>query len=183
MNTPDPLALAAHLKHLRTQRDLTLQQLAEQSGISRATLSRIENGEVSPTADTLGRLAAAFALPISQLLAPLETDFPPLLRAAEQAVWRDESRDFTRRALSPPSGRLQLELIACSIGPQQRIAYDAPAFAGHEHHLVLLEGALAVTIEGVRHELAPGDCLRYRLTGSSAFETGALSARYIIALA
>ncbi len=175
--------LADHLRALRGERGLTLQDLADSSGVSRATLSRIENGDVSPTAETLGRLAAAFSLPISRLLAPMERGFPALVRHGDQSVWRDPHHRYTRRILSPPSGQLTLEMIECTIEPHQRISYDRPAVANHEHHLVLLSGALALTVDGVRHELRPGDCLRYRLAGASCFETGDLPARYVIALA
>jgi len=177
------LPLAEHLRMLRTDRGLTLQALAISSGVSRATLSRIENCEVSPTAETLGRLASAFALPLSQILAPLEPDFPPLVRYADQRVWDDREHGFTRRSLSPPSRQLKLEMIECVIEPHQRITYDRPAFPGHEHHLVLLSGALLLTVDGVRRELGPCDCLRYRLRGASSFETGDQPARYIIAMA
>ncbi len=179
----DYRALADHVRLLRTDRGLSLQDLALKSGVSRATLSRIENAEVSPTAETLGRLASAFALPLSQLLAPLEADFPPLIRRADQSTWSDREHGFTRRSLSPPSGQLKLEMIECEIAAGQRIVYDRPAFLGHEHHLVLLAGALALTVDGVRHDLRPGDCLRYRLRGASTFETGEQPARYIIAMA
>lgn len=180
---PDSRALAEHLRRLRTDLGMSLQDLAATSGISRATLSRIENAEVSPTAETLGRLASAFALPISRLLAPLEPDFPPLVRHADQSVWSDRANWFTRRIVSPPGGRLTLEMIECTIAPGQRIAYERAAFPGHEHHLLLLAGALTLTVDGVRHDLRPGDCLRYRLRGPSTFETGAEPARYIIAMA
>lgn len=175
--------LADHLRGLRVDRGLTLQDLADGSGVSRATLSRIENGDVSPTAETLGRLATAFGLPISQLLAPMEKGFPALVRHAEQSVWRDPCHGYSRRILSPPNGQLTLEMIECVIEPRQRIVYDRPAVANHEHHLVLLSGALSLTVDGERHELRAGDCLRYRLIGASCFETGDQPARYIIALA
>jgi len=176
-------ALADHLRKLRTDRGLRLQDLADNSGVSRATLSRIENGDVSPTAETLGRLASALALPLSQLLAPLDPDFPPLIRHADQSVWTDTSHGFTRRALSPPSGQLKLEMIECSIAPFQRIAYDNPALPNHEHHLTLLSGALFITVDGIKYSLSAGDCLRYRLRGASLFETDSLPAHYIIAMA
>jgi transcriptional regulator with XRE-family HTH domain len=176
-------ALARHLRMLRKDRGLTLDDLAAGSGISRASLSRIENGDVSPTAETLGRLASAFCLPLSQLLAPLEPDFQPLVRRTDQGIWSDQQNGFSRRALSPPSGRLRVELIECEIEPNRRISYERPAVPGHEHHLVLLSGALSMTIDGEQYELRPGDCLRYRLFGASSFETGEQSARYIIALA
>jgi transcriptional regulator with XRE-family HTH domain len=176
-------ALANHLRTLRADRGLTLQELAASSGVSRASLSRIENGEVSPTAETLGRLATALTLPLSQLLAPMEQGFSALVRRAEQSVWLDPDNGFSRRALSPPSNQLKLEMIECTIEPHRRIIYDQPAVPNHEHHLVLLSGALSLTVDGARHELLAGDCLRYRLRGSSCFETGAQSACYIIALA
>jgi len=176
-------ALADHLRKLRVDRGQSLQDLATESGVSRATLSRIENGEVSPTAETLGRLATAFALPFSQLLAPLEQGFTPLVRRAEQSVWTDQEHTFSRRAVSPPSARLQIEVIEGVIGPHQRIAYERPAIASHEHHLVLLSGELWLSVGGVRYNLKQGDCLRYRLLGESSFETGDACARYIIAMA
>lgn len=176
-------ALASHLRKLRTDRGLRLQDLADNSGVSRATLSRIENGDVSPTAETLGCLAAALALPISQLLAPLEADFPPLIRYADQSVWKDSTHGFSRRALSPPSGQLKLEVIECTLDPHQHIAYSSPALPNHEHHLILLSGALTITVDGIKYNLNVGDCLRYRLRVASSFETGDLPAHYIITMA
>ncbi|MGI4799339.1 MAG: helix-turn-helix domain-containing protein [Janthinobacterium lividum] len=175
--------LADHLKSVRTDRGFSLQDLSAKSSVSRATLSRIENAEVSPTAETLGRLASAFSLPLSQLLAPLEPGFPPVVRRENQSLWTDPSNGFIRRAVSPPSGQLKLEMIEAEIEPHQRITYDRPSISGHEHHLLLLAGALALTVDGVRYELRPGDCLRYRLQGASIFETSDHPARYIIAMA
>ena len=176
-------ALADHLRSLRAEHSLSLQDLASKSGVSRATLSRVENAEVSPTAETLGRLASAFALPLSRLLAPLEPGFPPLVRHADQSVWSDRGKGFSRRSVSPPSMQLKLEMIEGEIAPHQHISYERPAFPGHEHHLVLLSGGLILTVDGARHELHAGDCLRYRLRDASSFETREQPARYILALA
>jgi hypothetical protein len=45
----------------------------------------------------------------------------------------------------------------------------------------MLEGALTLTVDGIRHHMAPGDCLRYSLHGESLFETPADSgARYYL---
>ena len=51
--------IAQRLKSLRAERDWSLDELAKRSGVSRATLSRLENAEVSPTASVLGKLCAA----------------------------------------------------------------------------------------------------------------------------
>ncbi|MDU8914098.1 helix-turn-helix domain-containing protein [Aestuariicoccus sp. MJ-SS9] len=174
--------LASHLRGLREAHSLTLAALAERSGISRASLSRIENAEVSPTAETLGRLATVYALPISQLLSPLEQDFQPVQRRASQAVWRDPEHAFERRSVSPPNGQLSVELIEGVLGAGQRIAYAAPAIPGQEHHVYVLSGGMEVTVEGIAHDLRAGDCLRYKLFGETVFRTDKTPCKYVIAL-
>ena len=53
--------IAQRLRALRTERGWSLDELAQRSAVSRATLSRLENGEVSPTANVLGKLCGAYA--------------------------------------------------------------------------------------------------------------------------
>lgn len=174
--------LAERLKQLRTSRGWSLQELADKSGVSRSTLSRIENGEVSPTAETLGSLSRVYQTTITQLLAPLEAPFAPLIRRERQSVWSDKASGFTRRMVSPPGGTLSAEVIRGDIAANRTLSYDAPSVPGHEHHLVLISGSLTVTVESVAHDLAPGDCLRYQLFGASKFQTGADPASYLLFL-
>lgn len=178
----DSSKLATHLRNLREEHDMTLAVLAQRSGLSRATLSRIENADVSPTAETLGQLAAVYALPISQLLSPLEQGFQPVLRRVEQSIWHDPGRDFVRRSVSPSNGQLSIELIESQLGPEQLITYAAPAIPGQEHHVYVLSGQMEITVEGNAHDLGAGDCLRYILFGETIFRTSNASCRYVIAL-
>jgi len=181
-HTSDSSKLATHLRNLREEHGMTLAVLAERSGLSRATLSRIENADVSPTAETLGQLAAVYALPISQLLSPLEKGFQPVLRRGEQSVWRDPGHEFVRRSVSPSNGQLSVELIEGELGPEQLITYATPATPGQEHHVYVLSGQMQITVEGNAHDLRPGDCLRYILFGETIFKTSNASCRYVIAL-
>lgn len=175
--------LADHLRRLRKDRNLSLDQLADLSGVSRATLSRLENADVSPTADVLGRLCTAYGISMSRLLAMVEDQFRPLVRQDEQTVWTDPASGFTRRVVSPEAGPLAAEVLDCRLEPGAQVAYDGPTVPGLEHHLVLLEGRLEVRIEDDRHTLQAGDCLRYQLFGPSTFTTPQGSgARYILVL-
>ncbi|NMM42910.1 helix-turn-helix transcriptional regulator [Rhodospirillaceae bacterium KN72] len=171
--------LAERLRLLRMDRGWTLDDLAKRSGVSRATLSRLENGEVSPTTTVLGRLCAAHGMTLSRLMILVEGDTAPLIPQAAQTVWTDPETGYVRRVLSPPGGDLSGEVIEATLPPACRIDYDAPPRPGLEHHLVLLDGMLTVTLDGTAHRVAPGDCLRYRLFGTSRFETPAnIGARY-----
>lgn len=173
--------IAARLRTLRAERNWSLDELAKRSEVSRATLSRLENGEVSPTAAVLGRLCAAYGMAMSRLMRMVEEDFEPVIRRDAQWVWQDQAIAFERRSVSPPNAALSGEVIECSLGPDTRIAYPEPSKPGLEHHLVMLEGRLAFSISGVTHRLAAGDCLRYVLHGPTEFITPAESgARYIL---
>ena len=173
--------LSQRLSALRAERDLTLEELAAQSGLSRAALSRMEKAEVSPTAEQLGKLCAAYGLTMSRLLAMVEESFPACVPEAEQPVWQD--RGFTRRVVSPGSAALAGEVLDCTLAPDSDISYHRPPVADLEHHLVLLTGRLAVTLDDRRHDLAPGDALRYRLSGASRFQTPPReAARYMLFL-
>ncbi|WP_321342618.1 XRE family transcriptional regulator [Breoghania sp.] len=173
--------IASRLNALRRDRGWSLDELARRSGVSRATLSRLEKGEVGSTTAILGRLCSAHGMTLSRLMLMAEETFQPLVARESQPVWRDEASGFCRRSISPPSQALAGEALECRLEPGADIFYDAPPRAGLEHHLVLLEGALRLDLDGETHELKPGDCLRYRLFGSSRFRTPPdTAARYLL---
>jgi transcriptional regulator with XRE-family HTH domain len=181
----DPLSgrLASRLEALRRERGLTLEELATATGISRATLSRIERAETSPSAAQLGRLATALGRAMSRLLADVEATPTALVKRADQALWTDPETGFRRRMVSPPAEGLRLEVIEGEIPPGASLAYDAAPVAGLEHHVVMLGGRLSLTVDGVTHDLSPGDCLRFRLSGPTRYAApGPEPARYLIAL-
>jgi transcriptional regulator with XRE-family HTH domain len=175
--------IATRLRSLRQERGWSLDELAGLSGVSRATLSRLENGEVSPTAHVLGKLCAAHGLTLSRLMMMVEAEFAPRVPRADQPVWRDTDTGFSRRSVSPPVATLAAEVLECALDAGVHIEYDKPPRPGLEHHLVLLEGRLKVTVDDEEHALSAGDCLRYQLFGASSFATPAdTAARYLLVI-
>lgn len=64
---PSPLDLGARVRDLRKSRGWTLEQAARQAGLARSTLSKIENGQMSPTYEALKKLAVGLEISIPQL--------------------------------------------------------------------------------------------------------------------
>jgi transcriptional regulator with XRE-family HTH domain len=175
--------IARQLARLRAERGWSLEALAGRSGISRATLSRLERSELSPTASMLNKLCSIYGWTLSRLMAEAETPAPNLTPACEQAEWKDPDSGYTRRAVSPPAPGLRGELVEVRMPVGSSVAFDASPVAGLEHHLWMLEGVLRLEVDGSPFELGPGDCLRYVLTGATHFQnTGKVEARYVIAL-
>ncbi|MBO9435203.1 helix-turn-helix transcriptional regulator [Ruegeria sp. R13_0] len=67
---PEPLDLGARVRELRKARNWTLEQAASQAGLARSTLSKIENGQMSPTYDALKKLAIGLEISVPQLFTP-----------------------------------------------------------------------------------------------------------------
>lgn len=174
-------ALAERLEKLRQAKGLSLDEVAQGSGVSRATLSRIERGETSPTAHNLGRLSAVYGVSLSQLLAPLEDDAPRHTKWSEAQTWRDVETGFERTILSPPAQGYEIEVMWGELPPGADIAYPIALQHGVEQHMVLISGELSATFEGQTYQLQPRDCLRVKIHGASRIQNpGRERAAYLV---
>jgi transcriptional regulator with XRE-family HTH domain len=175
--------IAQRLARLRADRGWSLDALAERTGISRATLSRLERSELSPTAAMLDKLCTVYGWTLSRLMVEAETRPPNLVAAADQAEWKDPESGYRRRAVSPPAAGLRGELVDVHMPAGASVSFDASPIAGVEHHLWMLEGSLTLEVEGSLFRLRAGDCLRYVRAGPTRFHsTGNREARYVVAI-
>jgi transcriptional regulator with XRE-family HTH domain len=175
--------IAERLSLLRAEQGWSLDVLADKTGLSRATLSRIERGELSPTAAMLGRLCTAYGWTLSRLMAEAEAEPPNLVRAEEQVSWEDPESRYVRRIVSPPGHGLHAELVEVRLPPGATVSFATSPAPRLEHHLWMIEGALDLTVEGTQFHLHAGDCLRYLLNGPTHFAcSGKKPARYVVAI-
>jgi transcriptional regulator with XRE-family HTH domain len=175
--------LAQRIRLERDSRGWSLAELAERSGVSKATISKIERAEVSPTAVVLVRLASAFDLTLAGLMLRAESERGRLSRAGEQPVWRDPETGYLRKQLfSRPDH--PVELVRVELPARQKVTLPASSYA-HIRQLVWVQsGNLVITEGGERHELAAGDCLGFGAPADTTFanESNA-SCVYVVALA
>ncbi|MDF3413795.1 helix-turn-helix transcriptional regulator [Sulfitobacter sp. M57] len=69
-DTAPPVDLGVRVRELRKARGWTLEQAAGQAGLARSTLSKIENGQMSPTYEALKKLAVGLEISVPQLFTP-----------------------------------------------------------------------------------------------------------------
>lgn len=177
--------LGGRLKRLRTARGVSLDALAERSGVSRSMISLVERGESSPTAKILDRLAAGLGVTLAALFtAEVLADTGPLAKRANQPTWRDPESGYVRRNLSPPGHPSPLELVEIELPPGARVAYDSAARAATvDQQVWVLNGALDLTVGEEAYALQSGDCLAFRLDRPTAFRNpGDQPTRYLVAL-
>ena len=180
----DPLSarLAAAVRAARSASGLSVNALAETSGVSRAMISRVERGEAQPTAALLARLSGALGLTLSELIARAEGEDRRLARAAEQATWTDPETGYRRRAVSPPSAG-PLELVEVELPAGASVPFAADTYAFISQQIWVLAGRLRFIEDDITHELDAGDCLQLGPPAPCIFvNTTDLPCRYLVAL-
>lgn len=173
-------------RRVRLERDMrgwSLADLGARSGVSRATISKIERGEVSPTAVILVRLAGAFDLTLAGLLLRAEGGGERLTRAAEQPVWRDPETGYVRRQVfSRPDH--PVEVVQVELPAGQRVVLPSSSYTRIRQAVWVQHGDLAIQEGGERHLLRAGDCLGFGPPSEVTFanETAA-PCTYLVVLA
>lgn len=174
---------ARRIRVERDTRNWSLADLAERSGVSKATISKIEREEMSPTAVILARLSAAFDLTLAGLLTRAESDSGRLSRAADQPVWRDPGTGYLRtQVFSRPDHPVEVVRVEMPAGKQ--VILPASSYAFIRQAVLVVTGALVITEGDERHELNTGDCLGFGPPCDVTFANEASApCNYLVALA
>jgi DNA-binding transcriptional MerR regulator/quercetin dioxygenase-like cupin family protein len=133
------------LRALREQRELSLREAAERSGLSLSSVSALERGESGASVATLQRLTAAYGTTLAELFAGPDTgSHDRLMPAGERPVLRLAGESVRIEQLPRGSTQLEPQLFVLAPGASSDGAY---AHAGEEF-LYLLSGALTVWVGG-----------------------------------
>ncbi len=158
--TADVLAAIGHnIRSLRGEKGLTLQALADLTGLSTSMLSLLERGKTGPSIGTLVVVASALGAQMSDLLDRSDdADGSPVARLEDQRVY-ETGTGVRRRILKQDRARG----IEVALNEYEPGTSNAAAPLGHEgyEYGVLLEGSLEVVVNGRTHRLRPGDLISY----------------------
>jgi len=146
--TPAQLDLGARVRTLRQERKWTLERAAQEAGLARSTLSKIENGQMSPTFEAVRKLASGLGITVPQLFTPP--------KSGKMLARRAITRAGAGRGLV--TATYEHEIIAADITHKSMLPYRATVRARHFDDF-----------DGwVRHD---GEELLYVLSGEVEFYT------------
>ena len=111
----EPLNLGVRVRELRKARNWTLEQAAQQAGLARSTLSKIENSQMSPTYEALRKLAVGLEISVPQLFTP------PVKNQINGRMASTKSGQGTAH----PTTTYEHELLAESLSKKKMLPYHA----------------------------------------------------------
>jgi transcriptional regulator with XRE-family HTH domain len=157
-----PTNVGSRIKALRDAMGLSLRDLAERSGVSAPMLSQVERGETSPTLAVAEKIAAGLELTLSQLLRLDEGQHVALSRAGERRRFERGGHRFEELTPPLPGQRADVSLHTLEPGATTGGRADPPMHEpGSRETAVVLNGHLALFVEGARHDLSSGDSVTF----------------------
>jgi transcriptional regulator with XRE-family HTH domain len=174
--------LAARVRDLRISHGLTLETLAERSGVSRSMISLIERAESTPTAVLLERLATGLDVPLASLFDEVRPRPQPISRRADQLQWRDPASGYVRRNVSPSGVPSPIQIVEVEFPPGARVSFDAGTRAHQQ--VWVLDGSIEIRAGSECYSLNAGDCVAFVLDRPTAFANPTNTpARYAVVIA
>jgi transcriptional regulator with XRE-family HTH domain len=153
--------LGERVRELRRGRGLTLEALAELSGVSRAMISKLERGEKNPTLVVAAKLAEGLGVTLSQLAGMTEKSEVVVVPRERRMVMRDPETGFERQLLSPNFVGRGVEFIRNTIPEGSTSGEFPPHRRGVEEHIVVERGTLRAILGGEEHLLGEGDAVYF----------------------
>jgi XRE family transcriptional regulator, regulator of sulfur utilization len=155
-------AFGNRIHALREAMGLSLRDLAERSGVSAPMLSQVERQETSPTIALAAKIAAGLDLTLSQLLRLDEGEHVTISRAGKRRHYERGGHRFEELTPPLPGQRADVSLHALKPGAATGGSDDPPMHEpGSRETAVVLEGTLALVVDGSRHELRGGDSVTF----------------------
>jgi len=164
---PDKTKVGLRIRELRKRQRLTLQDVADQAGISVSTISKIERGKLTPTYDKFSRIADALGVDLISLYSSGATEFAAgaflVARKGETVSYENETYVYNM-LFSQASGKAMLPAF-CSLRPLEEMSVtDHVRHPGQEFVLVL-EGTVIIHLEHrTPAVLNTGDCAYFDST-------------------
>jgi transcriptional regulator with XRE-family HTH domain len=146
-----PEQVGPRLKRLRTRRGITLTALAQTTGISKSTLSRLENGQRRPTLELLLVLSQTYRVPLDDLVGAPEVG-DPRVRLKPDRVKGRTVIPLTRQ----PEGMQAWKIVI----PTTKINSEPRAHDGHEW-IYVLSGRLRLVLGDQDWVLGPGEVAEF----------------------
>ena len=164
---------------------MSLDALAAKCDVSRSMLSLVERGESSPTAVVLEKIATGLGASLATLFDDASSPTDPVSRPEDRTPWRDPQSGYVRRNISPANFPSPIQIVEIVLPAGARVAYETGARDVTMHQQIWVqEGSVEVTLGGVTHRLAKGDCLAMQLNEPTAFRNRTRKpARYIVIVA
>lgn len=154
------LRIGERLKEIRNIRQLTLDDVAKITGVSKPMLGQIERGQSSPTINTLWKISTGLKIPLSFFCKQKEADFQVVGREDIEGI-TEENGGVKAYPMFPFDPVRNVEVFFLELDAQVMHSLESQR-RGVEKYIFVADGVLKVIIGEEEVVLTPGQSLRFR---------------------
>ena len=153
--------IGAKVARARAERGWSLAQLAQRSGLSAASVHKIEKSGMTPTIASLMKVAAALGKSVAYFVDEPATPDVNVIRGDERARVYTSKKGLELRNLSGRYGGFAMAGADAVVEPR---ADSGPMPMNHpgEELVIVVEGRMEFDVDGVTHEIGEGDSIHFR---------------------
>ncbi|SHH98148.1 transcriptional regulator, XRE family with cupin sensor [Sporobacter termitidis DSM 10068] len=150
--------VAINLRNIRKGKQMSLDALASETGLSKSMLGQIERGEANPTLATLGKITSGLRVSLMDLVgAPREEVY--IIRKETLSPVKEEKGHYKNYAYFPYEEDRDFEIYSLELTPGGRYVCTSHGENTMEY-IIVFSGELRIDIEGESYSLGPGDAIR-----------------------
>jgi transcriptional regulator with XRE-family HTH domain len=156
------IQISNRLKEVRTEKNITLQELASDVGVSKGLLSQIENSRTIPSLPVLMNIIKSLKLDLNSFFDTINFEKKPsssILKKEKdyQAFEKENAKGFLyNRILSTNINELHIDIVMLRL---QKNAKRAMVRTNAYEYKYLIEGKVEYTVGKKKHILEKGDSL------------------------
>lgn len=165
------LIIAANLRQLREDRKLSLDKVAEVTGVSKSMLGQIERGESNPSITTIWKIASGLKISFTSLVNAPQADTVLVDQAAVEPLAGDGGR-YRVYPLFPYEEGRRFEIYTVEIEPGGCFESDSHGERTLEF-VTVFDGELTLTTNNREYVLKRGESIRFRADRPHAYRNAA----------
>jgi transcriptional regulator with XRE-family HTH domain len=163
VQAPDNAAVGTHqlvgatLREQRRRLNLTLETVAQRTGITKGFLSEVERDRATPSVATLMRLREALSLSIASVFISSQ---PRIVRAEHRQQILLGGIDMAYALLSGKDAH-RVTVVWSKLAPGAQSGPDMHTLSADEEIIIVLSGSFEITMDGQTHTLRAGDAFTF----------------------
>lgn len=160
--------IGKNLQNIRKARSLSLDQVAELTGVSKAMLGQIERGDSNPTISILWKIVNGLHISFTSLI---EDNVPKVnhIHLDEIEPFLEEDGNYRAFPIVPFEQKKQFEIYTVEIDIGCTHASEAH-YEGVEEYILMISGALRLRIQDETYELKAGDAIHFSADQPHVYE-------------
>lgn len=153
------IALGGNIRRLRIARNMTLNELAEISGVSKSMLGQIERGDANPTISIIWKIANALKVSFSSLISDTTATYD-VLDKSDVTVMQSDDFLLENIPFFPFSAGRNFEMFEIIIQPNGYLEGDDHPPKTQEF-IIVFSGSLVLENDGQTHVIRPDQAYQF----------------------